>query len=220
MDVGWPMMAQVLASPLAITLQRYLLAHDGTEQQVAEYGVLGQVFFAVMALVSAAGLALWPAYAKARHEGRLRRGPYLMAGAFGGGVLVATAVVWSVRDWLFSFITHGTIAVSSVDVLLFGVMVAVQAALYPLGMFIMDRAGLRFQVVPVAVMVVSTIGLTLVLTPSLGVSGPLVASAASALVFQVVPFCAYIHRHRDRLFGPGERSNERVGEDPTPSRIG
>ena len=201
MDVGWPMMAQVLASPLAITLQRYLLAHEGTEQQVAEYGVLGQVFFAVLGMVSAAGLALWPAYTRARHEGRLRRGPYLLAGAFGGGVLVATAVIWSVEDWLFAFITHGTIAVASVDVLLFGVMVAVQAALYPLGMFIMDREGLRFQVVPVALMVVSTITLTLVLTPSLGVGGPLVASAASALVFQIVPFCGYIHRHRRRLLG-------------------
>ena len=50
-------------------------------------------------------------------------------------------------------------------------------------------------------MVGLNVALTLVLTPSLGVSGPLVASTLSAVLFQVVPFSAYIRRHHDRLWG-------------------
>ncbi|MEO7234722.1 MAG: hypothetical protein ABIW80_05040 [Lapillicoccus sp.] len=203
MDVGWPMLAQVLASPLAIGLQRYLLAQDGSEHDVAEYGVLGQVFFAVLGVIAAAGLALWPAFAQARASGRLRRGPFLLAAGFAGGTATATMLVWAVRGPLFAFITHGAIDVAGSHVLLFGAMVTTQAALYPLGMFIMDREGLRFQVMPVVLMVASTIALTLLLTPSLGVSGPLVASTVSTVLFQIIPFSAYIRRHRDRLWGGG-----------------
>ena len=65
-------------------------------------------------------------------------------------------LVWAVRGPLFAFITHGVIAMSSGSLLLFGGMVTAQAALYPLGMFIMDREGLRFQVLPVVAWSAST----------------------------------------------------------------
>ncbi len=215
MDVGWPMMAQVLAAPLAITLQRYVLAQSASDQQVAQYGVLAQVFIALLGLISATGLSLWPFFARARQFGTVKHGPYLLSLTFGGATLAATAVIWAVREPLFGFITRGEIVVQPVHVLLFGLMVAVQASLYPLGMFIMDREGLRFQVLPVVLMVVSTIGLTFLLTPAIGVAGPLVASAGSTIVFQVIPFSLYIHRHRQRLWGAGPRDDASVPLAPS-----
>nr|WP_026050014.1 oligosaccharide flippase family protein [Microbacterium barkeri] len=71
MDVGWPMLAQMVTYPIAVGSQRYVLAQYGTPTDVAEYGVAGQVFFALNGLVMAAGVALWPQFARRRHP--LRR---------------------------------------------------------------------------------------------------------------------------------------------------
>lgn len=200
MDVGWPMLAQLVGTPLSMTLQRFLLAQFVGVSLLAEYAAVGQVFFAMQGLVGAAGLALWPTFTKARHHGLLRRGPFALSAAFAGCVVAATGLVLVVSPWLFGFISNDTIAVHPATIVAFGLMVACQGALFPLGMFIMDKPGIRFQVVPVLLMAFSSIVLTLVLTPSLGVNGPLIANAVSVVLFQIIPFTLYIRRHRDRLW--------------------
>ena len=201
MHIGWPMLVQLISAPLSVALLRYILAQSGTTHEVAEYGAVGQVFFAVNGVVAAGGLALWPLFTRSRARGTLTRGPYAIAALFAVGAAVICAIVWAVSPWLFGFITNDSLEVSSATVIAFGLMVVCQAALYPLGMFLMDEAGIRFQMIPVALMTVSTIVLALLITPSLGAGGPVLANAASVLVFQVVPFAIYIARHRDRLMG-------------------
>ena len=201
MHVGWPMLVQLVSAPLSVALLRYVLAQSGTTHDVAEYGAVGQVFFAINGVVAAGGLALWPLFTRSRSRGTLTRGPYMIAALFAAGAAVICALVWAVSPWLFGFITDGTIDVAGTTVLAFGLMVVCQAALYPLGMFLMDEAGIRFQMIPVALMTVSTIVLALVITPSLGAAGPVLANAFSVFVFQIVPFAIYTARHRDRLMG-------------------
>lgn len=201
MHVGWPMLVQLVSAPLSVALLRYVLAQSGSTHDVAEYGAVGQVFFAINGVVAAGGLALWPLFTRARARGTLARGPYLIAALFAGGAAVICAIVWAVSPWLFAFITDGTLDVAGTTVLAFGLMVVCQAALYPLGMFLMDEAGIRFQMIPVALMTVSTITLALLVTPALGSAGPVLANAVSVLVFQIVPFAVYISRHRERLMG-------------------
>ncbi|GGC99793.1 hypothetical protein GCM10011512_28360 [Tersicoccus solisilvae] len=199
MDVGWPMLAQLLATPLSMTMQRYILAQYAPVNEVAVYAAAGQVFFALSGLVSAGGMALWPAFARARHRGEAVRGPYGLALVFATVTAVICAVIIVVSPWLFSFITNGRLTIPLPVLLWFSAMIVAQAALYPLGMFIMDRPGIRFQVAPVLLMAASTVVLALVLTPLWGVTGPLAANTTAVVVFQVVPFALYIHRHRDRL---------------------
>ena len=86
----------------------------------------------------------------------------------------------------------------------FGTMITMQAIVYPLGMFIMDPPGIRFQVIPALLMTVSTVGLSALSTPRIGVLGPLLANAVSVCVFQVIPYLLYIHRNRDRLYGTSQ----------------
>lgn len=202
MDVGWPMLAQMVTYPIAVGSQRYVLAQFGTPTDVAEYGVAGQVFFALNGLVMAAGVALWPQFARLRHKGELQRGPYLLSLLFAGAVAVATFFVWLVSPWLFEFITRGELDVRTSTILAFGAMIMLTAAVYPLGMFIMDKPGIRFQVIPTLAMAAVSIALSLVLTPLLGIVGPLLGVCFALLVCQVIPYVIYIHRHRDRLLKP------------------
>lgn len=202
MDVGWPMLAQLLSYPIAVSTQRYVLAQSGNAGQVAEYGVVAQVFLALNGLVLAAGLALWPLYSRQRHLGELRRGPARMAWLFAGSVAAATALVWLLEEPIFAFITNGHVDVSGATVLSFGFMVTCVAGVYPLGMFIMDKAGIRFQVVPTLAMAISSLALSIALAPVLGAAGPPLGNAVAILVFQIVPFAIYIARHRERLTSP------------------
>ena len=213
MDVGWPMLAQMVTYPIAVGSQRYVLAQFGTPTDVAEYGVAGQVFFALNGLVMAAGVALWPQFARLRHKGELRRGPFLLSLIFAGAIAAATFLVWWVSPWLFEFITQGELEVRTLTIFAFGCMIMLTAAVYPLGMFIMDKPGIRFQVVPTLAMATVSIILSLVLTPILGIVGPLIGVSFALIVCQIIPYSIYIHRHRERLLGAqGEPSAEEPAE--------
>ncbi|KJQ53362.1 hypothetical protein [Microbacterium sp. SA39] len=212
MDVGWPMLAQMITYPIAVGSQRYVLAQFGTPVDVAEYGVAGQVFFALNGLVMAAGVALWPQFARLRHKGELRRGPFLLSLIFAGAIAAATFMVWLVAPWLFEFITQGELEVRTLTILSFGCMIMLTAAVYPLGMFIMDKPGIRFQVIPTLAMATVSIVLSIVLTPILGIVGPLIGVSFALTVCQIIPYSIYIHRHRDRLLGVEAQSK---AETPT-----
>jgi O-antigen/teichoic acid export membrane protein len=207
MHVGWPMLVQLVSPPLSVALLRYVLAQSGSTEEVAEYGAAGQVFFAINGVIAAGGLALWPLFARARAQGTLARGPYAISAVFATSAAAICATIWLVSPWLFSFITSDTLEVAGMTVLSFSLMVVCQAALYPLGMFLMDDSGIRFQMIPVALMTISTIVLALLITPALGAAGPMMANALSVLVFQIVPFAAYVRRNRQRLVNaPGNRN--------------
>lgn len=206
MDVGWPMLAQMITYPIAVGSQRYIIAQLGGPTDVAEYGVAGQVFFALNGLVMAGGLALWPHFARMRHQGDLKRGPFLLSVLFAAAVAVATLLVWLIGPWLFGFITQGELTVRPSTIFSFGLMIMLTAAVYPLGMFIMDDRGIRFQVIPTLSMAGVGVTLSLVLTPLLGIAGPLIGVAFALLVCQLIPFSIYIVRNRDRLTGEGADS--------------
>ena len=204
------MLAQLLSPPIAVSTQRLVLAQWGTPQDVAEYGVAGQVFFALQGLALAAGVALWPLYAQRRARGTLTRGPALQSLIFGTSVILATVAIWLMGPWLFDFITNGTLVVSTGTILSFGLMTACIATVYPLGMFLMDKSGLRFQVAPTLVMAFTSLGLSILLTPVLGTPGPMLANAIAIVGCQIIPFSIYIARHRERLY-----SSKNPPEDPT-----
>jgi O-antigen/teichoic acid export membrane protein len=201
MDVGWPMLAQMVTYPIAVGSQRYVIAQLDGPAGVAEYGVAGQVFFALNGLVMAGGLALWPLFARARHQGAKQRGPFLLSALFAVAVAVATVMVWWVSPWLFGFITQGELTVQTSTIFAFGLMIMMTAAVYPLGMYIMDKPGIRFQVIPTLSMAAVGITLAFVLTPVLGIAGPLIGVAFALLVCQLIPFSIYIVRNRARLGG-------------------
>lgn len=200
MDVGWPMLAQMVSAPLSIAAQRYVLAQSSGTVEVAEYTAAGQVFLSLLGVISAAGVTLWPSYARRRAAGELNSGPYAIGLKLAAACVTVTFAIWLVRDPLFAFTTNGKVHVDETTVLAFSMMIVLQAFLYPLGMFIMDKQGIRFQVVPTITMAVGSLVLAFLITPKLGVTGPILANCICVLLAQIVPFSLYIHRNRERLW--------------------
>lgn len=200
MDVGWPMLAQMLSAPLSITSQRYVLAQSASAEEIAEYTAAAQVYFSLLGVVTAAGVALWPHFARQRAAGTLTTGPYKVSLLFGAFAACGLTLLYLVREPLFTFTTNHKITVHNSTAAAFSLMLLFQTCLYPLGMFIMDKPGIKFQVVPTIVMAVGSLILSVVITPSMGVSGPILSNALAVLFAQLIPYSIYIHRNRERLW--------------------
>ncbi|RFA13013.1 polysaccharide biosynthesis protein [Subtercola boreus] len=214
LGLAWPMLVQMVALPIAMQTGRLLLSHLGTVEQLAEYNLASQLFGIVLQTIAAAGLALWPVYAAARSANRVESPAvptlwFLVGGLLMGGVLAALSPM------LANFVSGGQIHLGGWLLLAFVVFVGLQAAKYPIGMYMTDKRGLVFQVVPVLVMIPVNIGLSWWLIGIIGAAGPVVGSSAAVLVCQVVPNLWYVSRdvaRRRRLVQDVSTEPERESE--------
>jgi O-antigen/teichoic acid export membrane protein len=195
MHIGLPFLVQTVATPLATQLDRIILAQVVSAAELASYSLGSQVFIACYSLFAAAGLTLWPYFAKQRSQGIASR-PFAIAGLFAALAFVLGSIIFFLGPPLFDALSAGRVAVSTPVLVAFAAVLVVQAALYPLGMYLMDPKGVRFQTIPVLLMVVSNVLLSIVLARVFGIIGPLIATAVTVSVFQLVPFAVYVSRRR------------------------
>ncbi|QCB94435.1 lipopolysaccharide biosynthesis protein [Cellulomonas shaoxiangyii] len=202
-DVAWPMLVQMIALPMAMQTDRLLLSHLAGTAELAEYNLGSQTFGLINQVVAAAGVALWPVYARARAAGKVES-PARPAAVFTALATALGLLLWLVLPVVTQLITQGKIELSTPLAASFVLFVVVQAAKYPLGMYMTDAAGLRFQVAPIVAMVPLNLGLSWVLIAPLGAAGPVLGSAVSVLVCQVVPNAWYVRRDlaRRRVLAP------------------
>jgi O-antigen/teichoic acid export membrane protein len=212
--VAWPMLVQMVAVPLAMQSDRLLLSHLRPAAELAEYSLAAQMFIPIWALVNSAGLALWPVFARARAEGTASS-PFAMAWAFAGAAAVLAAAVAVLSPWLAELASGGAVRLSGLLVPAFVVLMVLQAAKYPLGIYLTDARGLRFQAAMIAVMLPVNVGLSWVLTERIGPAGPVIGSIVGVLLFEVVANTLYVRRRLRRttaaLAGPPEE-NEPVAD--------
>jgi hypothetical protein len=124
-------------------------------------------------------------------------------------------VIILVQEPVFQLLSQGQLQVGMLLLAAFALETCVQAALYPIGMSMMDVRGVRFQVLPIACAVLANITLSLGLAASLGATGPVLATAAATLVFQLVPFAWYVRR-RDRRAASRASPEDRAGTSTAP----
>lgn len=192
-NMAWPMLAQMLALPVAMQTGRIMVSHLGGVSELAEYNLGYQIFGIALQTISAAGAALWPVFAKARATGRIES-PWVPTLWFLGGGLIIAGGMAAVAPWLASMISGDQLSLSWALIAAFVVFVALQSAKYPVGMYMTDLAGLRFQVLPAITMIpIALIG-SWVLIPPLGAAGNLIAVACAVAVCQVVPNLFYVRR--------------------------
>ena len=145
MGVAWPMLVQMVALPIAMQTDRLLLSHLTTGTELAQYNLASQLFGLVVQTIAAAGVALWPIYARARSESRIespmKPTMWFLAGGLGLGLLLA-----ALSPLLTHFIAGDRFTLDPWLVGGFVVFVALQAAKYPAGMYMTDKRGLTFQV--------------------------------------------------------------------------
>ncbi|MGN6407162.1 MAG: lipopolysaccharide biosynthesis protein [Curtobacterium sp.] len=193
MRTAWPMLAQMLALPIAMQTDRLLLSHLTTGDQLAQYNLASQLFGIILQTVAAAGLALWPIYAKARARSDIRspNGPTTVFALGGLGLATALALV---SPWLVQVVSSGRLQLDGWLVWGFVVFATVQAAKYPIGMYMTDDRGLRFQVLPILILVPLNLGLSWWLVGIIGAGGTIVGSTVAVVLCQVIPNLLYV-RH-------------------------
>jgi O-antigen/teichoic acid export membrane protein len=189
--VAGPMLVIMIALPLSLQSDRLILSHVASDSALAQYNLAAQMFTPIGAVVAAAGAALWPRFAAARAMGE-DSNPLPIAVVFGLLALPAVIGVALLSGVLASFASAGTIQLPSLLVGAFAVWMVMQALQYPMGVFLTDAAGLRFQAVMVAIMLPVNVAASWVLAGWLGAAGPAIASGLGIALFQVVPNLIYV----------------------------
>ena len=191
--VAGPWLVQLVVLPLAMQTDRLLLSHLTAGPELAQYNVAAQLFGIALQTVTAAGVALWPFYARARAAGEVRS-PSTMVLAFGVVGAFLAAVVALASPVLVAFVSDGQLKLPLGLVLAFVASVTVQALKYPLGMYMTDERGLRFQVLPILLLLPLQLSLSFVLVGVIGPAGPVASAAVAGLVCQVLPYAWYVRR--------------------------
>ena len=81
--------------------------------------------------------------------------------------------------FLARFVSGGAITLDGWMLVGFVVFVGLQAAKYPVGMYMTDKTGLVFQVLPIVLMVPLNLGLSWWFIGQVGAAGPVLGSAIS-----------------------------------------
>lgn len=193
MGVAWPQLAQLLALPIAMQTDRLLLSHLTQGTELAQYNMVSQFFQMLVQTITAGGVALWPMYAKARANKQIMA-PWRITWIFTGLGLLGAAMLAGVSPLLALFLFDGQVTLSWWLILGFVAYVGTQAANYPLGMYMTDEKGLKFQVLPIVIMVPINLGISWWMTLQIGAGGPIIGSSISVVLCQILPNIWYISR--------------------------
>ncbi|MBA8792672.1 O-antigen/teichoic acid export membrane protein [Friedmanniella endophytica] len=194
-STAWPMLIQMIALPIAMQTDRLVLSHVGRLAELPRYNLASQMFTPIWAVTSAAGVALWPIFAKDRARGRRDAGSAFRMSLVFAGTAALVAVVVALCSGLLARLASGGAITLPVGLLVaFAVLMVFQAAKYPLGMFLTDPPGLRFQAYMILAMLPVNLGLSIALAVPLGAMGPVIGSAIGVGLFQVLANALYVRR--------------------------
>jgi hypothetical protein len=143
-------------------------------------------------------VTLWPVFARARAHGH-KDSPVPTAGVFGAVAALMSAGVAVCSPWLADVATGGQIQLHLLLVVSFAVLMTLQGLKQPLGTYLTDAPGLRFQALMIVLMLPVNLGLSWYLARPLGAAGPVIGSVIGVALFQVLPNWLYVRR---RLAAP------------------
>ena len=193
MDVAGPMLVQMIMLPIALATDRIMLSHLAPGTELVQYSLGYQLFGIILQTVAAAGVALWPVFARNRATATVQA-PWQMSFVFVAGGTALALGLCLVSPWVVGFVSDGKIELPATLLVAFSAYVAVEAAKFPLGMYMTDVQGLRFQIVPIIVMVPLKIGLALLLIPVLGAAGTVWSTVVAMGLCQVLVNVWWIRR--------------------------
>lgn len=195
MDTALPMLVQMVALPIAMQSDRLVLSHVSGLDELTEYSLAAQMYNPFVGVMAVAGMALWPIFAKARADGvRSDVSPGRMALFFGAVALALALVISLASGFLAELASGGEITLGMPLVVAYSCLVVLQAVKYPLGMYMTDARGLRYQASMVVAMLPVNLGLSIVLARQWGAVGPVIGSMVGVLVFQVGANWWYVRR--------------------------
>ena len=217
--LAWPMLAQMLALPIAMQTDRLLLSHLTHGTELAQYNLATQLYGMILQTIAAAGVAFWPVYARARSASRIES-PFRPTLVFTAGGVVAGLLLTAVLPWITHFVSGGRLTLDGWLIGGYIAFVAVQAAKYPIGMYMTDQRGLTFQVLPIVIMVPINLGLSWWLTLTIGAGGPIIGSAVAVALCQVLPNLWYVRRDLARRRAHAEADGQEADTDQVLPTLG
>jgi O-antigen/teichoic acid export membrane protein len=193
---GASMMLITLGLALSFQSDRLVLSHVSTSAALGTYAILMTLYAPTWALLSTAGMALWPHFASGGSESRLLaefhkqwRTIALLASCLAAGLTLLGPTVTSI---LFGDGLSFTVWAAAAALLL------AQAAHLPSGMYLTSASGLRFQAFSVVAMTITNLALSIALAPRFGAVGPLLGSAVAVAACQGIPCYLRVRQEADR----------------------
>jgi len=185
-----------------------VLSHRAGPDVLAEYNLAAQMFIPIWAVVSSAGVTLWPVFARARARGE-QHSPLPMAALFGGLAAVMAGGVALASPFLADLASGGAIVLGGPVVASFAVLMVLQGLKYPLGMYMTDARGLRFQAFAIVAMLPLNVGLSWYLAGPLGAAGPVIGSVVGVACSQLAANYLYVRRALREAASVDVRGGER-----------
>ena len=192
-NTAGPQLLQSLVIPIAFQTDQLLLSHLGQSQALAEYILANNLFNMLTQTVMAAGVAMWPMFARARADKRIES-PFKPAIAFSGGGFLLALVLVAITPWAARVMSGGEVVLPAALVWAFAAYVAVEAGKQPLGMYMTDPRGLQFQVVPVLILVPMNLAISWALIGPFDAAGPILGSVISVVLCQILPYAWWVRR--------------------------
>ncbi|MDO4243480.1 MAG: MATE family efflux transporter [Actinomyces sp.] len=206
-DTAVPQLVQSLAIPIAFQTDRLLLSHLGRSDALAQYNLAAQLFNLLTQTIVVTGVAMWPHFARARADGRVES-PFRPAVVFGAGGLALGVVLAVLTPWAARLLSDGAVVIPLALIVASVLNVGVEAFKQPLGMYMTDPRGLRFQMLPVLVLVPVNLALSWVLIEHLGAAGPILGSVLAVALCQILPYSWWVardvRRRRSEAAGGGQ----------------
>lgn len=183
-----PMVVITATLPIAFQSDRLLLSHLSNLGEVAIYAVGAQMFAALFGLVGAAGIALWPMFARRRAQQPVTRPELIrLIAAFALIGLILAVLLVATGPWVAQFVSQGKIEIGYGVLVAFGLLLVVHSSWFPTAMLLTDREGLRFQAVTHVVMAVLNLAASAVLAQRIGAAGPVIGSLGALVIAVWIP---------------------------------
>jgi O-antigen/teichoic acid export membrane protein len=174
--IAGPRLALSLLTPLALASDRVVLSHFSTSSQVADYGVVMQIFAPTTALIGAAAQPLWPIYLAARAKGEVGPQMIKVVAAFGAGTIVICGLLVPLCGPLGDVVGDGKVHLGLALPIAAAALSVITAIGYPMIMAFTTPKELRFAAWAVAALLPVNLVISSILAHHLGAPGPLVGT--------------------------------------------
>jgi O-antigen/teichoic acid export membrane protein len=183
-----PAFVIMIGLPLALQTDRIIISHRSAAASLSDYSYAVQLYLPLWSVVSVAALGLWPIFAgRGARDSGFRRA-WVTAVLVLSSIGFAFAVLFLLLSRpIIGWMSGGSATPELPLVVSFAALLIVQSAHVGTGVMLINPRQLRFQAICVIVLVLTNVPLSWILTPRLGPTGPVLASAVTVLACQLIP---------------------------------
>lgn len=174
--------------PFGLQVQRVVLAHRSTPDQLSQYSLFAQMYAIGWTVFSTAALTMWPMFVRRRSDAGATVTLWLRAtAAFAAGGLVIAVGLVVLGPWVGETLSTGQIATPVALASAFAALLVLQCAHLPSGMLLTTPREARWQAGCMAAMATITLVGAVLVAPRFGAIGVVVVTAGAVLIGQLIP---------------------------------